>query len=81
MYKTQKEESFNQLVELSAASPIFAEFATDLIAKNLSALESDELHKRIRKKMVLAGTIDRLMKRLQSSALINHNNQTLNRLH
>jgi hypothetical protein len=58
MYKTQKEESFNQLVELAKASPIFAEFATDLIAKNLSALESDELHKRIRKKMVMAGTID-----------------------
>lgn len=57
-YRTQKMESFTQLVELSAASPIFAQLATDLIAKNLNALEAGELHKRIRKQMVMSGTID-----------------------
>lgn len=57
-YSTQREESAAQLIELAAASPRFEAIATDLIAKNLNVLESEELTKRIRKGMIIEGIVD-----------------------
>lgn len=57
-YSTQKEESLDQLIELINADETFKMFSTDLIAKNASILESDELYKRIRKHMITQGTAD-----------------------
>lgn len=57
-YSTQKDESATQLIELAAASPRFEALATDLIAKNLNILESEELYKRIRKRMILEDAAD-----------------------
>lgn len=56
-YATQRQESAQQLIELTASSPIFSELATDLIAKNLDMLESEELTKRLRGRMIQQGTI------------------------
>ena len=57
-HSTQMEESADQLIRLSEASPRFEAIATDLIAKNLPILESDELTKRIRRVMINEGTVD-----------------------
>ncbi len=57
-FSTQREESASQLIELAQASPRFEELSTDLIAKNLNILESEELTKRIRKRMITEGLID-----------------------
>lgn len=56
-YSTLREESAQQLIDLTAASPMFQQIATDLIAKNLNILESDELTKRIRGLMIREGTV------------------------
>lgn len=56
-YSTLRQESAQQLIDLVAASPQFAEMATDLIAKNLNILESDELTTRIRTKMIQQGLV------------------------
>lgn len=56
-YNTLREESAQQLIELAAASPRFEALATDMIAKNLNILESDELTKRIRAAMINEGTV------------------------
>ena len=57
-FSTQREESASQLIELAAASPRFEAMSTDLIAKNLNVLESDELTTRIRKQMIAEGTVE-----------------------
>jgi len=56
-YNTLREESAQQLIDLTAASPIFERVAIDLIAKNLNILESEELTKRIRGVMIKDGTV------------------------
>ena len=56
-YNTLREESAQQLIDLTAASPRFEAMATDLIAKNLNILESEELTKRIRSLMIKEGTV------------------------
>lgn len=57
-YKTMREESAQQLIELATGSPVFEQMATDLIAKNLGILESEELTKRVRKFMIMNGTAE-----------------------
>lgn len=56
-YNTLREESAQQLIDLTAASPRFEAMSTDLIAKNLNILESEELTKRIRGLMIKEGTV------------------------
>jgi len=56
-YNTLREESAQQLIDLTAASPRFEQVAIDLIAKNLNILESEELTKRIRGLMIKEGTV------------------------
>ena len=56
-FATQRQESAQQLIELTATNPAFAALATDLIAKNLDILESDELSKRVRKQMIQQGVV------------------------
>ncbi len=56
-FASQRQESAQQLIDLTANSPRFEAIATDLIAKNLDVLESEELTKRIRKKMIQEGTV------------------------
>jgi hypothetical protein len=57
-FHTQRQESAQQLIDLAQASPVFEQVATDLIAKNLNVLESDELTKRVRKQMIGQGIVD-----------------------
>jgi hypothetical protein len=56
-FATQRMESAQQLIDLTANSPIFAELANDLIAKNLDILEGEELSKRIRARMIDQGIV------------------------
>jgi hypothetical protein len=56
-FSSQRQESAQQLIELTANNPEFAAIATDLIAKNLDILESEELTKRVRMQMIQSGTI------------------------
>ncbi|MCK5600862.1 hypothetical protein KAR91_03275, partial [Candidatus Pacearchaeota archaeon] len=57
-FSTLRQESAQQLIDLATGSPVFEQIATDLIAKNLSILESDELTKRVRKTMINQGIIE-----------------------
>lgn len=70
-YSTQREESAAQLIELAAASPRFEAIATDLIAKNLNVLESEELTKRIRKGMIIEGVVDPTDEEVEEFDLLN----------
>tara|TARA_R110000850_G_scaffold245205_2_gene370038 strand:+ start:970 stop:3087 length:2118 start_codon:yes stop_codon:yes gene_type:complete len=56
-FSSQRQESAQQLIDLTANNPAFAAIATDLIAKNLDILESDELTKRVRMQMIQSGVI------------------------
>ncbi len=55
---SQRQESAQQLIDLTASNPAFAAIATDLIAKNLDILEADELTKRVRMQMIQQGLIE-----------------------
>ncbi len=57
-YKTQRTESLNFLNSLSQNSPVFAQLAPDLLAKNVDFEYSEELTKRIRKFMLTQGLIE-----------------------
>lgn len=57
-YSTQKEESLDQLIAMIGADETFRAISTDLLAKNSSIVESDELHQRARKLMIKQGTIE-----------------------
>jgi hypothetical protein len=57
-FNTLRQESAQQLIELATGSPRFEALATDLIAKNLNVLETDELTKRVRKQMIQEGIVD-----------------------
>ena len=56
-FSSQRQESAQQLIDLTANNPAFAAIATDLIAKNLDILESEELTKRVRMQMIQSGVI------------------------
>jgi hypothetical protein len=55
---SQRQESAQQLIDLTASNPAFAAIATDLIAKNLDILEAEELTKRVRMQMIQQGLIE-----------------------
>lgn len=57
-YKSMRDKTVTQLTDLAAASPVFAELTTDIIAKNMNIAESDEITKRIRRRMIQQGAID-----------------------
>lgn len=57
-FATQRQESAQQIIELITTSPEFAALGMDLVAKDLPILESKELTKRVRKQMILNGTIE-----------------------
>lgn len=57
-YKTQRTEALNFLNSLSQSSPLFAELAPDLLAKNVDFEFSKELEDRVRKIMLQRGIVD-----------------------
>lgn len=57
-FSTRRQETTQQLIDLSNASETFAELTPDLIAKNIDILESEEMHKRVRLKMIKAGLVE-----------------------
>jgi hypothetical protein len=56
-FTTLRDESAQQLIDLATGSPRFEALATDLIAKNLNILESEELTQRIRAQMIQEGIV------------------------
>ena len=68
-YTTLRQESAQQLIDLTVASPRFEQIATDLIAKNLNILESDELTKRIRSLMIKEGTVQPTQEEIEELGL------------
>ncbi len=56
-FTTLRQESAQQLIDLTTGSPRFEALASDLIAKNLDILESEELTQRIRAQMIQEGII------------------------
>lgn len=57
-FATKRQESAAQLIELSAANPLVAELGLDIIARNLDINDADELHDRIRKRMIQQGAVE-----------------------
>jgi len=57
-YTTKRKESLEQLIELANASPEFAEISGDLIAKNIDALEGQEIADRMRKVYIQKGVAE-----------------------
>ena len=57
-FATQRQESAQQLIDLTTGSPQFEAMAMDLIAKDLPILESKELAKRVRKQMIQNGIVE-----------------------
>lgn len=57
-YASQRQQGFEMLTELATKNPAFAALTADLIAKNADMPGSDELFKRLRKSLILDGTID-----------------------
>lgn len=57
-FLTKRQESASQLIELSAANPLVAQLGLDIIARNLDINDSEELHDRIRRQMIQAGTVE-----------------------
>ena len=56
-YSTQRQESADQLIQLATGSDVFAALASDLIAKNINILESEELVERVRAQMIKQGLV------------------------
>lgn len=57
-YTTQRRNALDTLLTLTERVPIFGELAPDLIAKNLDVQGADELEERVRRKLVMNGTIE-----------------------
>ena len=55
---TKRRETTEQLITLSEKAPIISELALDLIVDNLDINQGDEIHKRVRKKMITEGKVD-----------------------
>jgi hypothetical protein len=68
-YTTLRQESAQQLIDLATGSPVFEALATDLIAKNLNILETDELTKRVRRRMINDGTVEPTDEEIQALGL------------
>jgi hypothetical protein len=68
-YNTLREESAQQLLDLVGASPRFEQMATDLIAKNLNILESEELTQRVRAQMIKEGIVTPTEEEIQELGL------------
>lgn len=56
-FATQRQESAQQLIDLTANSPLFADLSPDLLAKSLDLIEGDELTNRVRAHMIKQGTV------------------------
>lgn len=54
-FNTLRSEAAQQLIELSAASPVFADLTPDLIAKNLDIVDGEEFVQRLRKFAIQQG--------------------------
>ena len=67
-YKTKRTEALNFLNSLSQSSPIFAQLAPDLLAKNVDFEFNDELTKRVRKLMISQGLVDPTEEEQQDAA-------------
>jgi len=68
-FSTQRDESAQQLIELSNGSDLFAEITPDLIAKNLNLVDGDEFVKRARKVMIQKGIADPTDEEIQELGL------------
>lgn len=68
-YTTKRKESLEQLIELANASPEFAENSGDLIAKNIDALEGQELADRMRKVYIQKGVAEPTEEEIQEMGL------------
>lgn len=56
-FATKRQETVNQLVNLSASSPMVQELALDLIVDNMDLNKGDEIKSRIRKRMIEQGIV------------------------
>lgn len=56
-FATKRQESAAQLIELSAANPVVGELGLDIIARNLDINDAEELHDRIRLRMIQTGAV------------------------
>jgi hypothetical protein len=68
-FATQRQESAEQIIELITRSPRFEALAMDLVAKDLPILERKELVKRIRKQMIVEGTVEPTEEEIQEFGL------------
>jgi len=68
-FLTRRDQSAQQLIDLASASPIFESISMDLIAKNLNVLETEELTKRIRKRMIAQGIVEPTDQEIQDLGL------------
>jgi len=68
-FTTKRRESMEQLLELTAASPEFAEISGDLVAKSMDVIESDELAKRMRKLYIQKGVAEPTEEEIQEMGL------------
>lgn len=56
-YQTQRMESLATLLDAAEQVPLIGDSAADIIAKNLDTRDGDELHKRVRQRMIQDGKI------------------------
>ena len=68
-FATQRQESAQQLIDLTTGSPQFEALAMDLIAKDLPILESRELAKRVRKLMIGQGIVEPTQEEIEDLGL------------
>jgi hypothetical protein len=66
-YNTKRVEALNFLSELSKSSPLFAQIAPDLLAKNVDFPFSEELSDRARKVMLSQGVVEPTQEELQEA--------------
>jgi hypothetical protein len=57
-YSSQREEAFQTLLEAVSVMPQLAEVAPDLIMKNLSTSEAQEIVRRLRRPLVIQGVVE-----------------------
>jgi hypothetical protein len=68
-YNTLRQESAAQMIELANGNQVFQQLGTDLIAKNLPILDSEELTKRVRRFMITQGVVDPTDQEIQEMGL------------
>src|SRR5690606_31072020 len=57
-YATSRMEALDTLLEASQTMPVIAQEAPDIIVRNLDVKGADEIEKRIRRQLILAGKIE-----------------------